>query len=40
MKHKDLVTGRTATLIPWEVKNLFLVKVLYPAIIAGDLIAT
>ena len=36
MKHKDPVTGRTATLIPWEVQNLFLVEVLYPAILAGE----
>jgi len=36
MKHKDPVTGRTATLIPWEVQNLFLVEVLYPAIMAGE----
>jgi hypothetical protein len=40
MKHEDPITGRMATLIPWEVQNLFLVEVLYPAIIARDLIAT
>jgi hypothetical protein len=37
MKHKDPVTGRTATLIPWEVQNLFLAEVLlYPAILARE----
>ena len=36
MKHKDPVTGHNATLIFWEVQNLFLVEVLYPAIIAGE----
>jgi hypothetical protein len=36
MRHKDPVTGRRVTLIPWEIQNLFLVEVLYPAIIAGE----
>jgi hypothetical protein len=36
MKHKDPITGRAATLIPWEVQSLFLVEVLYPAIVAGE----
>jgi hypothetical protein len=36
MKHKDPITGHNTTLIPWEVRNLILVKVLYPAIIAGE----
>ena len=36
MKHKDPITNWTVTLIPWEVQNLFLTEVLYPAIIAGE----
>lgn len=36
MKHRDPITNRTMTLIPWEVQNLFLTEVLYPAIIAGE----
>ena len=36
MKHKDPITGLNITLIAWEVQNLFLVEVLYPAIIAGE----
>jgi hypothetical protein len=36
MKHKDPANKQNATLIPWEVQNLFLVKVLYPAILAGE----
>ena len=36
MKHKDPITNHTVTLIPWEVQNLFLTEVLYPAIIAGE----
>ena len=36
MKHRDPITNRTMTLIPWEVQNLFLTDLLYPAIIAGE----
>ena len=36
MKHRDPITNRTVNLIPWEVQNLFLAEVLYPAIIAGE----
>ena len=35
MKHRDPINDRSATLIPWEVQSLFLVEVLYPAIMAG-----
>ena len=36
MKHKDPISNHNATLIPWEVQNLFFIEVLYPAIIAGE----
>jgi hypothetical protein len=36
MKHKDPISEKSATLIPWEVQNMFLVQVVYPAIIAGE----
>lgn len=36
MKHKDPITNWTMTLLPWEVQNLFLTEVVYPAIIAGE----
>jgi hypothetical protein len=36
MKHNDPITGKRATLIPWEVQNLFLTEVVYPAIKAGE----
>ena len=31
MKHKHPLTGRSATLIPWEIQNQFLVEILHPA---------
>lgn len=31
MKHRNPVNGRSATLIPWEIQNQFLVEVLHPA---------
>ena len=31
MKHKNPLTGQSATLIPWEIQNQFLVEVLHPA---------
>ena len=31
MKHKHPVTGKSATLIPWEIQNEFFVEILYPA---------
>jgi len=36
MKHRDPINDRLATLIPWEVQSLFLVEVLYLAIMAGE----
>ena len=32
MKPKHPLTGRSATLIPWEIQNQFLVEILYPAL--------
>ena len=40
MKHRDPITNRTVNLIPWEVQNLFLAEVLYPAIITGKNLST
>src|SRR5882672_3637977 len=34
--HKNQVTGRSATLIPFEIQSLWLTDIVYPAIIAGE----
>ena len=36
MMHKNPVTGRSATLIPFEIQSLWLTDIVYPAIIAGE----
>jgi hypothetical protein len=36
MKHKDPLTGKLATLIPWEVQTVWLTQVVYPALIGGE----
>jgi hypothetical protein len=36
MMHKNPLTGRSATLIPFEIQSLWLTDIVYPAIIAGE----
>jgi len=36
MKHKDPLTGKRATLIPWEVQTVWLTQVVYPALIGSE----
>ena len=36
MKHKDPLTGKRATLIPWEIQTVWLTQVVYPAVLRGE----
>ena len=36
MIHKNPISGRSATLIPFEVQSLWFTDILYPAILAGE----
>ena len=36
MMHKNPISGRSATLIPFEVQSLWFTDILYPAILAGE----
>jgi hypothetical protein len=36
MMHKNPITGRSATLVPFEIQSLWFTDILYPAILAGE----
>ena len=36
MMHKNPISGRSATLIPFEVQSLWFTDILYPTILAGE----
>ena len=36
MKHRDPLTGKRATLIPWEIQTVWLTEVVYPALLRGE----